>query len=169
MATAPQRTPRDVVDFAPNTPQTVALKFPQGKIVSGQFGERVMFSLTDGRVMFLSPEVAGKIEQLAINVRENFTVTKRVDSKGLTSWEVERVMGEQPDGTLVLPKPPASAIAPTPERERGLVAEGKALVDDFAAVLAYALDKHQGRVKPDEVRSLLVTAYIQTRKLSSCA
>lgn len=54
--------PRDVVEFPPNTPATVALKYGQGKIISGQYGERVMFTLTDGRIMFLAPEVAGQIE-----------------------------------------------------------------------------------------------------------
>ena len=173
MATAPQRTQRDVVEFPPNVPQTVALKYGQGKLIAGQYGERMMFTLVDERIMFVSPEVAGQIAELGINVRENFTITKRSDGKrdSVPTWEVARCIGEQPNGTLVVPKPPASATAaiPEPRKESGLVAEGKALVDDFAVVLAYALDKYQGRVKPDEVRNLLVTAYIQTRRLSSVA
>ena len=150
MATAPNRNPREVVEFAPNVPVTVALKFNQGKIVSGQYGERVLFTLTDDRVMFLSPEVAGQITQLGVNVRENFTITKSVDAKGAASWHVERAIGEQPNGTLVLPKPPASATAPMQAAESALVTEAKALVDDFATVLEYGLKRHEGRVKPEE-------------------
>ena len=61
MATAnTNRPPREVVDFPLNTPVTVALKYPQGRIINGQYGERVMYTLTDGSVMFLAPEIAGK-------------------------------------------------------------------------------------------------------------
>src|ERR1035438_1810054 len=68
-AATDKRQPRDVVEFPPNAPISVALKYSQGRTISGQYGERVMFTLTDGRVMFLSPEVAGRIESLGINVR----------------------------------------------------------------------------------------------------
>jgi hypothetical protein len=47
--------------------------------------------------------------------------------------------------------------------------EANSLVDAYAAVLERALHAYQGRVKPEEVRALLVTAYIQRAKLSSVA
>src|SRR5579872_4910897 len=72
MATQPNRSPREVVDFPANVPVTVALKYSQGKTVSSQYGERIMFSLADGRIMFLDPELGGRIDSLGINVRENF-------------------------------------------------------------------------------------------------
>jgi hypothetical protein len=178
-----------VVDFPLNTPVTVALKYPQGRIITGQYGERVIYTLTDGRVMFLAPEVAGQIEAAAINVRENFTITQKWDGvKGSPrTWEVARLAGEQPNGTLVVPnatpspaatsagtratpKPPASATAATPNGARSLlVQEADALVDAYAQVLERALTTYQGRIKPDEVRSLLLSAYIQRRQLSTCA
>jgi hypothetical protein len=181
MATAASKTraPREVVEFPANVPVTVALKYPQAKTVSSQYGERFMFSLVDGRVMFLDPEVGGKIEALGINVRENFTITRKWDGQkdSLTSWEVARVPGEQPNGTLVLP-----AIADTHAgRSDGgnrkpagrayslLVDETNALVDAYAQVLDRTLNTYQGRIKPEEARSLLVTAYIQRSKLSSVA
>jgi hypothetical protein len=187
MATAQQRTPRDVVEFALNIPVTVALKYGQGKIVSGQYGERVMFSLTDGRVMFLDPATAGQIEAAGINVRENFTITLKADGKGPRTWEVARLAGEQPNGTMVVAnlmpspdttaagaavtsKPMASATAATPNNPRSLlVQEADALVDAYALVLERALTTYQGRIKPDEVHSLLLSAYIQRRQLSTCA
>lgn len=178
MATAQQRTPRDVVEFAPNTPVTVALKYGQGKIVSGQYGERVLFTLADNRVMFLDPATAGQIEAAGVNVRENFTITLRWDGKGPRTWEVARLAGEQPDGTFhvpvvkeslttpaVSPKPPMSAGSATggDTRARGaevLIAESIALVDAYAAVLNHALTAHNGRVKPDEVKSIFLTCVI---------
>jgi hypothetical protein len=36
-----------------------------------------------------------------------------------------------------------------------------ALTDVYAAAIEHGLAKHQGRVKPDEIRNLLVTAFIQ--------
>ena len=108
MATATSSRPRrDVVDFPHNSPVTVALKYSQGRIVSSQYGERVMFTLTDGRVMFLDPEVAGRIESLGINVRESFTITRGSPGQdgAPVTWDIARVTGEQPNGTLVLQAP----------------------------------------------------------------
>jgi hypothetical protein len=65
---------------------------------------------------------------------------------------------------------PAPPTAPCPRRippqaaKVTLVDEANALVDAFAAVLERALKTHEGRVKPDEVRALLITAYIQRGK-----
>jgi hypothetical protein len=186
MATQSNRPPREVVEFPPNIPVTVALKYGQGKTVSNQYGERMMFSLVDGRVLFLDLDVAGQIAQLGINVRENFTITKQSDGRkdSPITWAVARLAGEQPNGTLVvpaLPVPPAvPAKLPVPAAAiaepvairppgRGLVDEANALVDSYAEVLARALTKYEGRIKPEEARALLITAYIQRSKLSSVA
>src|SRR3974390_2001554 len=108
MATQATRVPREVVDFPANVPVTVALKYAQGKTISTQHGERMMFSLTDGRVMFLDLEVASQIVSLGINVHESFTVTRKWDGKAGSpvSWEVARMVGEQPNGTFVVPAVP---------------------------------------------------------------
>jgi len=191
MAAQAQRPYREEVTFPPNTPVTVALKYAQGKRVSGMNGERVMLSVLDGRVMFLDLDVAARIEELGVNVRESFSITKLWNGKkeSPVKWEVARVMGEQPNGTFVAPrshdavatgggptpKPVASAGAATsdaPRRRTGrelLVDEANELVDIYAEVLQRGLTTHQGRVKPDEIRNLLVTAYIQRQKLSSVA
>ena len=187
MATAASNTraPHEVVEFPNNVPVTVALKYGHAKTVSSQYGDRFMFSLVDGRVMFLDPEVGGKIEGLGINVRENFTITRKMDDQKVITWEVARLAGEQPNGTFVVPsagedaetvasKPPA--LAPTADgkdhrKSAGalLIEETNALVDAYAQVLDRTLTTYQGRIKPEEARSLLVTAYIQRSKLSSVA
>jgi hypothetical protein len=184
-AAAPNnRAPREVVEFPPNVPVTVALKYSHAKTVSSQYGERFMFSLADGRVMFLAPDVGGKIEALGINVRENFTITRKWDeqqgSPATATWEVARLLGEQPNGTFVVPAVPsklaASAKAPASDAtgrqsavSQSLVDEANCLVDSFAAVLDHALTTYQGRIKPEEAKSLLITAYIQRSKLSFVA
>ena len=184
--TSNNRAPREVVEFPNNVPVTVALRYPHAKTVSSQHGERFMFSLSDGRVMFLDPEVGGKIEALGINVRENFSITRTWDEqKSISTWEVARVAGEQPNGTLVVPsvetsgsavtpKPPASApTSIAAERRQSasalLIDETNALVDAYAQILDRTLTTYQGRIKPEEARSLLVTAYIQRSKLSFAA
>jgi hypothetical protein len=191
------RPPREVVDFPLNVPVTVALKYGQGKTVSSQYGERFMFSLVDGRVMFLDPEVAGQIASLGINVRESFSITKQSDGRKdpPITWLVAPLAGEQPNGTFAVPafpaaapathhdastssaaspKPPARATEDTDNgriRKHGiaLVEEANALVDAYAQVLERTLTTYQGRVKPDEARALLITAYIQRAKVSSVA
>jgi hypothetical protein len=116
MATATNTHPqREVVDFPPNTPVTVSLKYGQGRTISSQYGERFMFSLADGRVMFLDPPVAGQIAELGINVRENFTITRQTDDRKDSShtWHVARIAGEQSNGTFAVPALPASSQSAT--------------------------------------------------------
>ncbi len=171
MATQPNRAPREVVDFPANVPVTVALKYSQGKTISNQYGERIMFSLADGRVMFLDPEVAGRIEPLGINVREDFTITRKWDGKqgSPVSWEVARISAGKSNGVSpghsVSPKPPASAPLPFPGASRhpagSLVEESKNLIDAFAAVWEYARETYRGQIKTGEVRAFVTTAYIQ--------
>jgi hypothetical protein len=50
-----------------------------------------------------------------------------------------------------------------------LIEETHALVDAYAQILERTLTTYQGRIKPEEARSLLVTAYIQRSKLSFAA
>jgi hypothetical protein len=134
-----------------------------------------MFSLADGRVMFLDPKVAGQIDSLGVNVRENFTITRKWDGqKGSpVSWELARMPGEQPNGTLVLPSLPVSPVGtgrkPPAQAQALLVDEANSLVDAYAQVLDRTLTTYQGRIKPEEARSLLVTAYIQRSKFASVA
>ena len=141
-----------------------------------------MFTLADNRVMLLDLAAAGQIEAMGINVRERFTISRHPGPKGGPAmWDIARVVGEQPNGTLVLqapgtppPKPPASAAAPNgavPHQQPGelLVEETNALVDSFAQVLERSLTLYQGRVKPEEVKALLITAYLQRQKFSSAA
>jgi len=190
MATASNRQPREVVEFPPNIPVTVALKYSQGRTVSGQSGERFMFTLADDRVMFLDPEVAGQIMDLGVNVRENFSITKQqAGTRAPITWAVARVCGEQPNGTFVTPalpspatgangavtppaKPMAAATAAQPDDSRrqpstALVADACGMVDAFAEVLEHALTRHSGKVKPDEVRAIFLTVAINRSKFAA--
>jgi hypothetical protein len=165
MSTQSNRAPREIVDFPANVPVNVALKYAQGKSISNQYGERVVF---------LDPEVAGQIEKLGVNVRENFTILRKSDGQNgstVVSWEVARVAGEQPNGTCAVPlvaaKPMGSAAtADDGHRQvsKSLTEEAQSLVDVFAAVWEYTREAYRGQVKPEEVRAFVITAYIERGK-----
>lgn len=56
----------DKVQFQTNVPVEVALKYNDGKEVSGQYGDQVLYTLTDGRVMYVPPIVKRRIDELGI-------------------------------------------------------------------------------------------------------
>jgi len=88
----------------------VALNSPQGTIVEGRYGERVLFHLTDGRVMYVPPIVARKIEAQGIAPGEPFELCKtRVKNGRLRSieWWLRRTHAESPNGED--PEKPAEA------------------------------------------------------------
>jgi hypothetical protein len=67
---------REIVEFQPGQPVQVALAYASGKFVSGIRGERVMFTLADGRLMFLDKGPAQQINELGVKPREPFFVAK---------------------------------------------------------------------------------------------
>jgi hypothetical protein len=85
-------------------------------------------------------------------------------------------VGELGDGTLAIMAPPAprpaaaERLAPAvAEFSSRLVLEVNALVDCYATALEAASKKHGNSVKPDDVRSLLVTCYINASKARNAA
>lgn len=52
----------NILRFQTNVPNEVSLESPQGVVVQGRYGDRMMFNLTDGQVMYVPPIVANKIE-----------------------------------------------------------------------------------------------------------
>ena len=70
------------VQFQTNVPIDVALKYNDGKEVTGQYGDQVLYTLTDGRVMYVPPIVKKKIDELGIGRGELFTITKAEKKNG---------------------------------------------------------------------------------------
>jgi len=48
----------NILRFPTSVPLEVALASPQGTLVQGRYGDRMMFNLTDGQVMYVPPIVA---------------------------------------------------------------------------------------------------------------
>ena len=72
----------DKVQFQTNVPVEIALKYDDGKEVNGQYGDQVMYTLTDGRVMYVPPIVKRRIDELGIGRGELFTLTKAEKKNG---------------------------------------------------------------------------------------
>ena len=89
----------DKVQFQTNVPVEVALKYNDGKEVNGQYGDQVLYTLTDGRVMYVPPIVKRRIDELGIGRGELFTLTKAEKKNGTRrtiEWMV--VTGERGEG-----------------------------------------------------------------------
>src|ERR1035437_1075304 len=85
------------VQFQTNVSIDVALKYNDGKEVTGQYGAQVLYTLTDGRVMYVPPIVKKKIDELGIGRGELFTITK-AEKKNGTRGTIERVAGTDESG-----------------------------------------------------------------------
>jgi hypothetical protein len=73
------------------------LKYNDGKEVTGQYGDQVLYTLTDGRVMYVPPIVKKKIDELGIGRGELFTITK-AEKKNGTRRTIEWVVATDGSG-----------------------------------------------------------------------
>jgi len=85
------------LQFQTNVAIDVALKYNDGKEVTGQYGDQVLYTLTDGRVMYVPPIVKKKIDELGIGRGEQFTITK-MEKKNGTRRTIEWVVGTDGSG-----------------------------------------------------------------------
>jgi len=86
-----------ILRFNTNTPVELALRWNDGKRVEGRYGEQIMYTLDDDRVMYVPPVVAKQINELGIKAREVFEICKaelREENKRWIEWRVKRL--EQP-------------------------------------------------------------------------
>ena len=77
-----------------NVPTEVTLQSSQGVVVAGRYGNRLMFHLSDGRVMYVPPIVASKIAAEGIAAGERFELCKAAVRNGRQSpieWRLKRI------------------------------------------------------------------------------
>ena len=90
---------KERVVFQTNVPVTVALAYPDGIEVEGRYGDQVMYTLTDERVMYVPPIVRTKLTELGIGKDDPFSICKserREGNRRFIEWMVDRV---EPDST----------------------------------------------------------------------
>jgi len=84
----------NVLPFQLNIPAEIILERPEGTLVQGRYGDRVMFTLSDGRVMYVPPFVANKIQSEGVAAGERFELCKTQIRKGnrrSIEWIVRRL------------------------------------------------------------------------------
>jgi hypothetical protein len=71
-----------LVQLQTNIPVEAALKYSDGKDVTGQYGDQVLYTLSDGRVIYVPSIVKKKIEKAGIARGELFSITKAERKNG---------------------------------------------------------------------------------------
>jgi hypothetical protein len=96
---------KERVVFEANVPVTATLAYADGLKVQGLFGDQVMYSLADGRVMYVPPIVRDKLVELGIRQNEPFDICRaerREGNRRFVDWVV------QPNGSATLSHSTAS-------------------------------------------------------------
>jgi hypothetical protein len=117
---------KERVVFEANVPVTATLAYADGLKVQGRFGDQVMYSLTDGRVMYVPPLVRDKLVELGIRQNEPFNICRaerREGNRRFIDWVV------QPEGSASsalsasahrdVPQPSASGDGSTHGKSNG--------------------------------------------------
>src|SRR5215472_8917270 len=83
---------RERIAFQTNVPVTVALAYADGLQVEGRFGDQILYTLADERVMYVPPVVRSKLVELDIQPREPFTICKAERKEGnrrFIEWQMK--------------------------------------------------------------------------------
>src|SRR5215471_10947428 len=67
---------KERIVFEANVPVTATLAYADGLKVQGRFGDQIMYSLADGRVMYVPPLVRDKLVELGIRQNEPFNICR---------------------------------------------------------------------------------------------
>ena len=100
----------NIARFEMNVPTPISLMSPQGTRIEGRYGDQVMFTLADGRVMYVPPTVAAKIEAEGIGAGEPFELCKariRVGRRQMIEWHLKKGVSE-PEQAVPPSDPPAA-------------------------------------------------------------
>ncbi len=111
--------------FSTNIPEEVALRFPEGKQVQSKIeggADQMMYSLADGRVMYVPLHVGERIRELQIGPNQRFSLVKaevKTGNRRGIEWQVKRV-----DPAAEAPAPqPAAPTAPKAAKPEGAAAQ----------------------------------------------
>jgi hypothetical protein len=107
---------KERVVFQTNAPATAALAYSDGLKIEGRYGDQVMYSLTDERVMYVPPIVRDKLIELGIRQSDPFSICKaerRDGDRRFIEWTVKRIQPEQPNTSDTAHSEPAMpAVSP---------------------------------------------------------
>ena len=72
----------NIVRFQINTSAEITLASPEGTVIESRYGNQVMFTLADGRIMYVPEIVATRIQENGIQAGEPFDVCKTLVRNG---------------------------------------------------------------------------------------
>jgi len=185
-----------ILRFATNIPQQMHLRSLEGKPVESQFGGfQHMFSAEEG-AFYVSDKVGGilmdQFRKLGVNVGDLIEICKSETGNG-TGRKTQWVVSWNPDKTTDTVEPPseleqkladsiahveakkAAQRAPVavpaeqPAWARALANQTRQLIDVYAEAVAYASQRHGNSVKPEDVRSMMTTLFINMSKSGGSA
>jgi hypothetical protein len=132
----------------------LALKYPEGKEVDSQFdpsGRQFMYSLTDGRIMFLSPRDADVLNALLLDAGEEFEAARVEVQEGrrkFAKFEARRI------------NPPARSGANLPDRPQALAGASDSRIAGNAHVDHSTTPKPNGKPRPCMVTLFATVAWV---------
>jgi hypothetical protein len=167
-----------LIKFAFNTPVRVALKYGEGKLVEGRYGDQLLFSCTDGRRFFVPPLVGEEIAKLGIRPGEPITITKCEVTEGrkrTAVYQVDRDASSPSEAPIHASAPkPAVAPGPAPASPEQLSLR-RVMYDHYRAAIDILVEAERyGKAKglalefnAEDVRALAATLFIE-RRSSQC-
>ena len=163
---------RERIAFQTNVPVTVALAYADGVQVEGRFGDQIMYTLADERVMYVPPVVRTKLVELGIQPREPFTICKAERKEGnrrFIEWQVNKESDSN--------DPPSSETPPVNGQTNGHGApkppNGHAAASPLQQALASSIDaaiaaEHYAAAKgfsvrfgSEDLRAMALSLFIQ--------
>jgi hypothetical protein len=178
--------PNQKINFPVNEPVEISLAYAEGKEVPSNFppgSTQFLFTTFDGKVFFVSPEVAECIHALKLAPQEHFTVERKETLNGhgsAFSWDIRRKA--QPAAEAPAPKPqpkPPAQAAVTRQQPAGrpqavpspdlMTAESQRLARQLiagieAAKCAEEYGERIGRAvkfSAEDIRAIAISGFIQ--------
>jgi hypothetical protein len=163
----------EVVKFPMNTPVEVTLQSEAGKRVDGRYGNQVMYSLIDDRVMYVPLYVEQRLKDLAIGAGEPLLLSKQEAKEGdrkRVEWSVKRAP-KQPhgsaNGTASQSVEPNGLVGPQAtegkENEKGSTKGEGTRVEHQTAALA----RDEGGLKGSEKKGGFVNGVVKQEEQPS--
>ena len=163
---------RERIAFQTNVPVTVALAYVDGLQLEGRFGDQIMYTMADERVMYVPPVVRSKLVELGVQPGESFTICKAERKEGnrrLIEWQVNK--DAAPDDQPPWETPPINGKAnghavPKPSNghsagsqlQQGLTTS----IDAAMAAEQYAASKgFPVRFGSEDLRAMALSLFIQ--------
>jgi hypothetical protein len=87
---------REIVRFDTNVPVEVTLRWDHPKRIEGRYGEQMMYTLADDRIMFVPPVAADRIRRLGLRSGDRFEICKAEIREGNRRWIKWQVRSGEP-------------------------------------------------------------------------